>query len=192
MAENSKSTYLKKRIYQKFKENPFIDKAIQTISQNTSYKRQFMKGDKGVQSQIINSDTGELQGQTMFVRMVELDEDKFAKIYLAELGLLWEMKKPALRVFSFVIASLIPNKDEFYFSTTKALEFTKYKSISQLNIGISQLLSLGIIAKCIDEHWYYINPLFVFNGSRVTFAKTYVKTKKIEPADPNQLEISFK
>lgn len=191
MEEKSKSNkrYLRKNIFQKYEENPFVEKAIEVVKANSSHRKQYMNGNKGVQ-QIVLSDSGEIVGQTMFAKIVEVDEDRFAKLYLNELGLLWEMNKASLRVFSFILSSLTPNNDQFYLSNRKALEYTGYKSQSQLNTGISKLLELGIIAKALDEHMYFVNPMFVFNGSRITFAKTYVKKTKTNTLDnPNQLSL---
>jgi hypothetical protein len=147
-----------------------------------------MKGDKGVETSIINQDA-EIVGQSVFVRLVEVDEDKFAKLYLNELGILWDMKKPALKLFSYIMTVLNQNSDEFYLSATKAGEYTGYKTITAINNALSQLLDLGIIARNVEPNWYYINPLIVFNGSRVTFARTYVKKQKTKQMDKNQLNL---
>lgn len=180
MEQKTNNWYLKKGAFEKYENNPFIENAIHTINSNTSTKKQFMRGDRGIQSQVINQE-GELVGQSIFVRMVELDEDKFAKIYLAELGILWDMKKPALKLFSYVMTVLIPNRDDFFLSPTKAMEYTGYRTKTALNNAISQLLELGVMARSIEDNWFYINPLFVFNGNRVTFAKTYIRKQKPKP-----------
>lgn len=179
--------YLKKGTFEKYEINPFVEKAIETIAENRVVKKQFMRGDKAITSRVINDD-GEITGQSMFVRMVEVDEDKFAKLYLNELGILWDMQKPALKLFSFVLTALTPNNDQFYFSMTKAMGYTGYKTTTAVNNAISQLLALGVLAKTIEDNWYFINPLFIFNGSRVTFAKTYVKKNKII-TNPNQISL---
>jgi len=187
--KKSNKWYLKKGNFEKYETNPFIDQAIETIESNTSVKKQFVKADKGVQSLIVNQEN-EIVGQSLFVRFVEVDEDKFAKLYLNELGLLWDMKKPALKVFSYILTILEKDTDEFYISSSKALSYTGYKTITALNNAISQLLELGIMARSVENNWYFINPLIVFNGSRVTFAKTYIKRKK-RKGDPNQTLINF-
>lgn len=179
--------YLKKGNFEKYEINPFVEKAIETIAENKVIKKQYMRGDKGITSHVVSQD-GEIVGQSMFVRMVEVDEDKFAKLYLNELGILWDMQKPALKLFSFILTVLTPNSDQFYFSVTKAMSYTGYKTVTAVNNAISQLLALGVLAKTTEDNWYFINPLFVFNGSRVTFAKTYVKKRK-EINNPNQMNL---
>lgn len=186
--EKTNSWYLKKGVFEKYTTNPFIEKSIETIQKNSVVKKQYMKGDKGVETSIINQDA-EIVGQSVFVRLVEVDEDKFAKLYLNELGILWDMKKPALKLFSYIMTILDPNSDEFYLSSAKAGEYTGYKTVTAINNALSQLLDLGIIARNVEPNWYYINPLIVFNGSRVTFAKTYIKKQKTRQIDKNQLNL---
>ena len=56
--------------------------------------------------------------------------------------------------------------------------------------GLTGLIEANIIARSNHHLKYYINPLVVFNGDRVTFAKTYVKKKKEkEEAAKNQLDL---
>jgi len=189
--EKPNSWYLKKGAFEKYDTNPFVTQAIETIQSNTSVKKQFVKADKGAQSLIVNQ-SNEIVGESLFVRFVEVDEDKFAKLYLNELGILWDMKKPALKVFSYILTILGKDTDEFYLSSNKALEYTGYKTVTALNNALSQLLELGIIARSVENNWYFINPLVVFNGSRVTFAKTYVKKQKKKTINnPNQTIMQF-
>lgn len=187
-SNNKSHWYLKKGNFEAYEENPFIEKAIETISHNKVVKKQYMKGDRGVEQSIVNQD-GIITGKSMFVRMIEVDEEKFAKLYLNELGILWDMKKPALKLFSYIMTILVPNKDDFYLSNKKAMEYTGYVTKTALNNALSQLFELGVIAKTTEENWYFINPLFVFNGSRITFAKTYIKKKK--EVNINQAELPF-
>ncbi|MFS2435331.1 hypothetical protein AAH124_20465, partial [Phocaeicola vulgatus] len=55
---------------------------------------------------------------------------------------------------------------------------------------------LFIIARGPADNLWFINPLIVFNGDRVTFAKTYVRKKtlaaqKKEEAEKRQLSLGF-
>jgi hypothetical protein len=58
------------------------------------------------------------------------------------------------------------------------LEYTKYKHRKDVMNGLAGLIDAGIIARSEYEFEYFLNPMVVFNGDRVTFAKTYIKKKK--------------
>ena len=43
--------------------------------------------------------------------------------------------------------------------------------------GLAELVQSEIIARGPNEYNWFINPLIVFNGDRVSFTKTYVRKK---------------
>lgn len=182
--KKGKMKYKAIKKYETFEENPFIEKTMDSVV--THKRTQIMKSSNKSEIQMIVSQDGEVQGYSAFMRYIEVDEEKFAKVYLSQFESFWELSKPAVRVFGYIINNLKPNHDNFFMRMDKALEYTKYKQKSMIITGLSDLIENGIIAKSKYENEYYINPLVVFNGSRVTFAKTYVKKKK-EVEAKNQL-----
>jgi hypothetical protein len=162
--------------YETFKENPFVEKAIQDIK--IIQKTQVIRSKNRDEIQMIVNSDGEVEGHTAFMKFVEVDEEQFAKVYLSQFTAFWELPKSAIRVFGFIINILKPKKDEFYLEMTKCLEYTKYKHPKDVLSGLSGLIECGIIARSDSHFKYFINPLVVFNGDRVSFAKTYIKKKK--------------
>jgi hypothetical protein len=72
----------------------------------------------------------------------------------------------------------------------KCLSYTRYTHANSVLSGLAVLVECGIIARSDSHFKYFINPLVVFNGDRVTFAKTYVKRKKDkEKTDRSQLDL---
>lgn len=172
--------------YEQYKENPFIPNAIENMQVRKRTQRITPKGKDAIHY-VMNSETGEVDAHTAFMRVVEVDETRFAKLYLAELGALWDLSKPAIRVFTYIASILVPNKDKVMFDLEDCMEYTGYKAKKSVFTGLSELIEHDIIART-TKHWqYFINPMIVFNGSRVTFARTYVKRKREE--DPNQMKL---
>jgi intergrase/recombinase len=173
--------YKKISLFERFDENPFIEAVKKEV--NITKKTTIVQAkDKG-EIQMIVSQSGDVEGYSAFMKFVEVDEDKFAKLYLKQFEAFWDLSKPAIRIFGYIINSLKPNQDFFILRMDKCLEYTKYKTKAPIISGLADLIDKGIIAKSSYENMYFINPLIVFNGSRVTFAKTYVKTQ------PNTKEI---
>ena len=188
----NKKSYSTVRDLPTFDVNPFIENAIEKIEENTVQKRRFLKNAKGVEQTIVNRN-GEVTGHTAFLQMVEVDEAKFAKLYLSQFAAFWDLPKAAIRVFGYIISCcLLPKKDSFFIDIDESLEYTKYSSSKYINNGIAALVNAGIIAKSNRQNKYFINPLVVFNGDRVTFAKTYIrKRKKSVEENPNQRKLNF-
>lgn len=173
--------YKKMSQYKGFTENPFIEKAIEDIE--IVKKTQVIRAkERSEVKLIIDEKSGNVEGHTAFMRFIEVDEEKFAKLYLSQLSAFWDLPKPAIRVFSYIMNIILPNKDWFYFSMEDCLEYTGYSTDKSVFDGLAGLIDSGIIARSNNYMKYFINPLVVFNGSRVTFAKTYIKkkTKQLE------------
>lgn len=68
-----------------------------------------------------------------------------------------------------------PKNDMIMFILEDCLEYTKYTSKGTVYRGLAELVKAEIIARGINENLWFINPLIVFNGDRVSFTKTYVR-----------------
>ncbi len=173
-----------------YDENPFI---VDTIGElKVKRKQQFVKplnnkDYKGAEVMMVTSD-GEVQGHTAFVRHLEVDSDKFTKLYINQLACLWDLNKTAMRVFTYILNVLKPLQDHVIFDNNDCMVFCGYKNPASIYEGLYCLLQSGIIAKSNKSYKIFINPSVVFNGDRVTFINTYTKKKKIE-ADPNQTSL---
>jgi hypothetical protein len=159
-----------------FEINPFVEKAIEDIK--VVKKMQVVRPADKSEIQMIVSSSGEVEGHTAFLRHIEIDEDKFAKVYLSHFTNFWELSKPAIRVFGYILTVLKPNEDSFIFELDECVKYTGYSQKNNVLSGLSTLIECAIIARSNKHYRYYINPLVLFNGSRVTFAKTYVMRKK--------------
>lgn len=177
--------------FEKNSENPFLKEAIEQV--NNSIVKKYKSATKTGQNAILRAldpNTGELIGHTQFIRQIEVDEEQFAKIYLSNFSAFFDLKSQAIKVFGYILTQLVPNKDEFYFDRDDCKTYTSYKSDKSVFIGLASLLENNIIARGKNDYKYFINPMIAFNGNRVTFAKTYVKKKKLE-IHPNQTALDF-
>ena len=175
--------------FEKHRDNPFVNQAIEKINDNLvkKYRNSTGYGEKAVLQAV--DDHGEVKGHTTFVSQIEVDEENFTKVYLSNFSAFWNLKAQAIRVFGYIMTQLVPNKDMFMFFVDDCMEHTGYKSEKSVYIGLASLLDNDIIARGRTDTIYFVNPMIAFNGSRVTFAKTFVKKKKEKEADPNQIDL---
>lgn len=165
-------------------ENPFVERAIKDIK--IVRRTKVAKASNKAMQVIVNND-GEITGHSQFLQYIEVDEERFTKLYLSQFAAFWELSKPAIRVFGYIMTVMKPGQDRFIFRMDEAKEYTKYNQEVSIFNGLSQLIDCSIIARTKYDWEYYINPLVIFNGDRVTYTKTYIKKKK-QP-DPNQIPI---
>jgi hypothetical protein len=178
---------LKVSDFPKNRENPFINKLIEDVTP-VQRRRMITPTNKEVTQQVINQD-GEQVGLSAFVQYVEVDEKQFAKLYLSQLGAFWDLSKPALRVFTYIMSTIKPNADTIDFDMEECLSHCQYQSKSQVFKGLADLLQKNIIARGKTEYQYFINPIITFNGDRVLFAKGIIKKKIKSTASVDQLSL---
>lgn len=184
--------------YEKNRENPFVKQAVEQV-QNNIVKKYRTAGNTSQKAilKAIDSENNVI-GHTQFVKQIEVDEEKFTKIYLSQFSSFFDLKPQAIKVFGYIMNNLFKDKDYFYFDREECAEYTGYKSEKSIYIGLANLIENEIIARGKNDTTYYINPMVFFNGDRITFAKTYVKKQKElpknqgtfdfdNPADPYKL-----
>ena len=165
--------------------NPFVDRAIQEIK-SVKKTRHFTPTNKNEMQLIVNRN-GDVGGETAFVKFVEVDEERFAKVYLSQFSAFYELNKSAIKLFGYILIALKPNSDFFYFDIEDAMNHTGYRGKNTILNAMASLINNGIVARSNKHYKYFINPLVVFNGNRVTFAKSYIKKRSLD--DPNQLSL---
>jgi hypothetical protein len=183
--------YRKLTDYPENENNPFSEKAVLEI--NTTRKRQVIKPSKTIEGENkywVVDNNGEKVAESLFVREIEIDEEQFTKVFLNGLLNFWELSPRGIRVFTYVLRQLRPGRDEFYFSSSECMKFTFYKSRGLVTSGLAELIGAGLIARSTDPLIYFVNPLVIFNGNRVTFAKSYVR-KQIQEKNQSQLTLPF-
>ena len=172
-------------------ENPFLKQAVEEVQKNIvkKYKTATNTDQKAI-LKAFDENTGEILGSTQFIRQIEVDEEQFAKLYLSNFSAFFDLKPTAIKVFGYILNQLIPNKDEFVFLLDDCIKYTGYKTKSSVFQGLGQLVQNEIIARGKTDFLYFINPMIVFNGNRITFAQTYVKKQKSK-IPKNQSSLDF-
>jgi intergrase/recombinase len=164
--------------FEKNETNPFVEKAIQDVQISRKYKSTSGTDQRAI-LQAVDPSSGEVLGHTMFIRQIEVDEEKFTKLYLSQFESFWELPNNAIRVFGYIMFKMKPKGDKFEFRLSECMQYTKYKTKKPVYEGLAALISAEIIARGYNEYVYFINPLVVFNGDRVSYIKTYIKQKRL-------------
>lgn len=155
------------------KTNPFANNALVQIGEAVvSRKVLGANKDEGAILKAVNNN-GELLGNTVFMRNKVVDEGKFAKFFFEGFKAFFDLKPASIKVFSFILRQLRPNSDEFFFYIDECMDATGYGRAT-IYKSLGELCAAEIIARGRTEYNYFINPLVVFNGDRVTFATTYI------------------
>lgn len=117
--------------------------------------------------------SGGLIGQSAFFTTKVLDEENFTKFFLAGFSAFYGLKPSALKVFNYIMSLLKPNKDDFILFVSDCSKATGI-GVATVYRALGELCAAQIIARGRFEEQFFINPMVCFNGSRVTFATTYI------------------
>ncbi len=178
--------YKKLTDYPSNRENPFLEKAVAEMK--VSVKRQTIKPrnhgpGKGL---LLVDDLGEEYGEAIFVRQVEVDEATFTKLFREGMASVNGLSTRGTKVWLYICDQLKPGSTSVHFMHSQCLEHTGYKGRSNVMSGLAELLEASIIARSEESSLYFINPMVMFNGNRITFAKSYVK-KQIAKKHPHSV-----
>jgi len=169
-------------------ENPFLRDSVEEIEKHIVKKwKNASSTDKRAVLTACNPDTGEILGHTTFMRQIEVDEEQFTKLFLAQFEAFFDLTQAGIRVFGYVMKCMRPRQDVIWFDKDDCMDYTKY-SLTTIYRGLTELVNAGIIARSKSDTLYYINPLIAWNGDRVTFVHDYRK-KKPKTEDENQLSL---
>jgi len=171
-----------------YAENPFIDQMVGELK--IKNKTQMLKGAGGDKNMLVISADGETLAHSAFMRRVQVDEDKFAKLFLSQLSAFWDLKKTSMKVLSYILIALKPNSDKVYFDMEECMAYCEWTGTQSVYNGLIGLIKANIIARSKKGYIFYINPAILFNGSRVTFISTFEKApKKTPPINPKQTSL---
>lgn len=155
------------------KENPFAKQALVNIGNAIVSKsvKTANKDEAAVLKAVDNN--GEILGNSVFIRSKSVDSETFAKFFIDGFKAFFDLKPTSIKVFKFILSRLQPNRDDFMFFLEDCIRETGCGRTSVFR-ALGDLCRAGIIARGRTEEQYYINPMCVFNGDRVTFATTYI------------------
>ena len=114
--------------------------------------------------------------QKVFITDIEVDTEKFVKIYASSIDELMNLSGAGLKVFKLIYAEIMgtPNSDFVYLAFNALIHFNKWKwSLPTFNTGLNELLNKKIIYRAIDPNKYFINIGIFFNGDRISVINTY-------------------
>lgn len=169
----------------KHETNPFIeDTSGMTLDIKTRKKKTIVMGNEDV----VYVESGEVKnsGGHFLYRTQEVDEEKFAKVYIGGMAQLYGLTKSGIKAFHYIISELKPNNDKVYIYLPDLLKFSQWTSNKQGYQALKELVKAGIIALSTRPGYWFINPAIVFNGDRLLFVQEYKKKK-----NDNQLILPF-
>jgi hypothetical protein len=158
--------------------HPVYDKnpSVSTPSALSS-RRKPVKIANGNRMMIVGRDTGEIMGEghAAFFEMKEVDETQFVKLYLAGIKQTTKLTAAGLKVFELVYHQMRanPQSDKIELNLYHVKKFGLDMTERTYQRGMRELLEHMFIFRSTSDDVYFVNINFMFNGNRITLAKSY-------------------
>ncbi len=163
--------------HQRYKTNPFLEQ----LSIPVRGKQISISPLGGAEHNIlVNQSTGEIHG-TQITSYKKVDAEQFVKLFTANIGLTFNLTSAGIKCFSVVLwtmQSRAISKDEIFLDAFLLDDFVAHHecdsqplklSLATFKRGLNDLENAQIIAKTQRQGCYFLNPNFLFNGSRIAF-----------------------
>lgn len=156
--------------------NPFMEQTLDHVGNMIVYKTNKNGNPQSTEGAILKAvnSNNEVVGHTTFVTKKVVDSDKYTKFFLTNFKQFYDLKPASIKVFGYILELLKPNSDVFYIVMSDCVEKTGYTRQS-IYKALAELCNHDIIARGRSDFEYFINPMVVFNGNRITFATTYIR-----------------
>lgn len=178
MSNEEKQT---RRGLQVFKENPFVQEAIE--NQKGGVKR--IIGKTQDRMMVVSGDTGEVIAPAGFWQYQEVDKTQFVKLYINGVKAIADLSPAGTKVFALLYTEMQKNvgKDKVYLSFSAMDKDEAGMSQATFTRGMKELIEKNFVAPTVGVGWYFINPDYMWNGDRLAFVKEYRLKKQNTDAD---------
>jgi len=140
---------------------------------------------RGDRLMLVGQDTGEIvgDGHVAFIDMQEVDETQFVKLYLAGVQQQMKLTTAGLKVFELVYRQMrsTPQMDRVEMNYYIVKKYGLDISDRTYQRGLREMLEHSFLYRSTGADLYFVNVDFIFNGNRITLAKSYQIKGKTEP-----------
>jgi len=160
-------------------ENPFM------VGSEIKTKNKTVRTRPG--SDLVDSETGEVVGQSIIHTIEERDDEHFVKVFADGVKAAFDLTRTGARVFQAVLQEYQATDMRRGYADSLTLHFfdngLNGESIGMsdrtFHNGLKELIAKGFLsAKAPNQFW--INPALFFKGNRVAFLKEYRRREKTD------------
>lgn len=173
----------------KYSTNPFLRETAEL----TTTKSRTIFANNAQQCAVVDLTTAEAQlGQVGICYRKEVDTNEFVKLYAEGLGQIMDLSSAGSKVFKIIYGQLYGkegmNRTQIILNYAM-LSDTETKNCSEATFqrGIKDCIKHRLIAQSLMPGVYFINPSYIFNGSRIALVRSYVNKDREDLTDTKSI-----
>ena len=102
------------------------------------------------------------------------EHDLFTKVFRDNIPQIMKLSRTAQTLMWYILYSLPQDKGYVVIDNMPVMEFCKFKTRKSVRDGVVELLEKNFLTRTTVPKKFWVNPLIVFNGNRITYANEYI------------------
>lgn len=169
----------------KYTENPFLAETVQlTTTKTKTVFTKKIKDDAAIN--MVNAlEKPKDDGEWSFCYRKEVDTNEFVKLYAEGLSEIMDLTSAGSKVFRIIYGQLYglkgQDKTQIILNYAMLTDLERKKCAeSTFQRGIKDCIKHRLIAQSVIPSVYFVNPSYIYNGSRIGLVKAYVNREREE------------
>lgn len=104
----------------------------------------------------------------------KVDHESFVKIFRDSLKYVAKLSRTAQQVLWYIMDNLPKDKGYVIIDNATVMDYCGFKTRKSVREGVIELLDKNFLTRTTLPKKYWVNPLIVFNGNRITYANQYI------------------
>lgn len=104
----------------------------------------------------------------------KVDREEFTKVFRSGIPYIAKLSKTAKSILYYIMDNLPKDKGYVIIDNSVVMEFCNFKTRKSVRDGVIELLEKNILTKSTITKKFWVNPLVMFNGNRITYAREYI------------------
>lgn len=104
----------------------------------------------------------------------KVDHETFIKVFRDSIKYVAKLSRTAQQVLWYVMDNLPKDKGYVIIDNATVMDYCGFKTRKSVREGVIELLDKNFLTRTTLPKKYWVNPLIVFNGNRITYANQYV------------------
>lgn len=104
----------------------------------------------------------------------KVDKETFVKVFRDSIKYVAKLSRTAQALLWYIMDNMPQDKGYVIIDNATIMDYCGFKSRKSVWDGIVELLSKNILTRTTIPKKYWVNPLIIFNGNRITYANEYI------------------
>lgn len=104
----------------------------------------------------------------------KVDHDAFIKVFRESIRYIAKLSKTAQAVLVYIMDNIPKDKGHVIIDNAAVMEMCSFKNRKSVRDAVVELLDKNFITRTTVPKVYWVNPLILFNGNRITYANEYI------------------